>query len=287
MNAFHACSSAPFYATAEKGARFRLEAFELLCMALSALTWRANGGSIRLFADAPAASYLRRQGLGPLWDGGIDDSMDDALEGLNPRTFWAAGKLLALDKATAPCVMLDMDFIVWRDLTSQLMGDSLVVAHREELYPSVYPPPDSFWMQEGYTFPADYDPQALPCNTAFAYFGDEELRREYVREALRFMHAARGTDSLTYMVFAEQRLLAMLCAARGLPIGTLLPMDGVFAPQRDVTHLWGHKRRLREDVCAREDFIRRCLLRIHKDFADLFPLIAAAEEITPYAKRLL
>ena len=45
--------------------------FELLTAALSAASWRALGGSIRLITDSVAYAFLEQNGLIPLWNGGV------------------------------------------------------------------------------------------------------------------------------------------------------------------------------------------------------------------------
>ena len=61
-----------------------------------------------------------------------------------------------------------------------------------------------------------------PLNTALAYFADEGLRDRYCQKAFEIMQNSTGArDPLIYMVFAEQRLLAML-AREGLTPERLL-----------------------------------------------------------------
>lgn len=268
MNAFHINCTAPFFHANPTGT-YRVEDFELLTTMLSALKWQEQNGSIRMVTDKVGAAYYRALGLHKLWDGGIDDTLNEELDALDHSALWAAGKLYALRKQAAPCVMLDTDFVIWKDISRQLEGQELVVAHREELYDDVYPPREAFLLEEGYAFPPAWDWEALPCNTAFAYFRDGEFKDYYTANAIAFMQAATRCDNpLTYMVFAEQRLLAMCAMERGAEIHTLLDMDALFEHQEWFTHIWGFKQEMRSSFESREWFCRRCIKRIAKDFPD-------------------
>ncbi|MFQ9126064.1 MAG: hypothetical protein ACLR4Z_03710 [Butyricicoccaceae bacterium] len=51
------------------------------------------------------------------------------------------------------------------------------------------------------------------------YFGNDEFRRYYTDTAIRFMRCSPDADdTLTYMVFAEQRLLTMCAEKKGIRI---------------------------------------------------------------------
>lgn len=266
ITAFHVNCTAP-YLLSNRGEVYSIEYFDLLSTILSALQWKRLGGEIAMVTDPVGAEYYRKIGLESLWNGGIDDSLHLDIKGIDATSLWAAGKVFALGKMKAPCVMLDTDFIVWEDISSKLLDKPLVVAHREELYSDVYPPKEHFHMIEGYNFPEKWDWSALPCNTAFAYFGDEDLRSYYVKRSVEFMHSIDYcTDNLTNMVFAEQRLLAMCAAEKDKQISALLDKDEIFTPQKAFTHIWGFKQYMRENDRARSDFCERCEKRILKDF---------------------
>lgn len=263
---------------------YQIEDFELLSTMLSALQWKRLGGVIGMVTDTVGAQYYRALGLDALYNGGIDDTLHYDVTGIDPVGLWAAGKLFALARLHAPCVMLDTDFILWEDVYDLLASAPLVVAHRESLDESIYPPSSHFPMKEGYHFPAQWDWQARPCNTAFAYFGDEALRLDYTQQAIAFMRGlAYCPDTLTAMVFAEQRLLAMCAQAKGAQIGTLFHEEQLFEQQSRATHLWGFKQQMRDNPRAREAFCRRCEERIRRDFPEsayLLERIGGADFVT-------
>lgn len=239
--------------------------FELLTAALSAASWRALGGSIRLITDSVAYAFLEQNGLIPLWDGGVTTELDDMPEEIRPDTFWAGGKLFALSKVPAPCFMIDTDFIPWH--LPEISGIDLAVIHREDIQPDIYPPKEFFVFDT--PFPKHWNWEALPCNTAFCYFGTEHFKRLYTDTALRLMRCARGHDELCYMVFVEQRLLSMCAESAGVTIHSFSDLDELFSfEQRSYTHLWGYKQVLHENPAERERFCRSCARRLMRQFPD-------------------
>ena len=262
MNAIHVISTAPFFAKNPQG-EYRAEDFDLYCMALSALCWRRYNGDITLCCDKTAAEYYRSIGLTELWNE-IDECVPDDLDGINPTMFWAGGKLLALRRRTAPVVMLDTDFIVWRPLP---LGNEIVAAHREELSSDIYPPL-GYFRTRGHILP--YFSETVPAlNTAFLYIPNGDFLDFYTSQAIAFMKSAEDCDDyLCYMVFAEQRLAAMCAQFTDTPVRTLLDKELLFFPQDCFTHLWGAKQAMRDNPDLRADFVGRCRRRIRSDFPE-------------------
>ena len=142
--------------------------------------------------------------------------------------------------------------------------------------PEVYPSADAL--------PA-FDPALLagldwtvcPANTALSWFGDPAFTAEYTDRAIALMRsAARADNTLTYMVFAEQRLLAMLAQEKGVRLDALSSLAELFGgAQRTYTHVWGFKQQMREIPPLYEDFCRRCAARLTREFpAESTPLRA-------------
>lgn len=255
------------YAMCFPGRPYEIPDYELLTTVLSALLWREKNGSICMITDRVGERYYRSLGLAPVWDDGIRCELDAIPYTVDPSTFWAAGKLYALQKIAAPCAMLDTDFIVWCDLRERLASSQLSVIHREPLEPDIYPAPSAFSLSPSYAFPTDWNWNIPACNTAFAYFGNEALRTGYVSQALQFIQATRGRDGLIYMVFAEQRLLAMCAEAMHIPIDALSTPEALSHPsQKDFTHTWGFKQAMQEHPEARAMFCGQCAARLTQDF---------------------
>ena len=261
---------------------YQMTDFDLLTTVLSALVWRRENGSIRMITDDTGAQYYRSLGLTDLWDGGIFTYLNDIPSTIDPCTFWAAGKLYALAATPAPCVMLDTDFIVWHSL-SEHWHRPLAVIHREALNPAIYPAPSAFVLAPSYHFPTNWNWHEPACNTAITYFGNDTLRKTYVGQAMDFMQAARGRDGLIYMVFAEQRLLAMCAQACGVPIHAFSTEQDLFqGNQRDFTHIWGFKQAMQEQPVLHELFCQKCAARIRKDFPIYANICQTIPQLQPY-----
>lgn len=261
---------------------YQMTDFDLLTTVLSALVWRRENGSIRMITDDTGAQYYRSLGLTDLWDGGIFTYLNDIPSTIDPCTFWAAGKLYALAATPAPCVMLDTDFIVWHSL-SEHWHRPLAVIHREALNPAIYPAPSAFVLAPSYHFPTNWNWHEPACNTALTYFGNDTLRKTYVGQAMDFMRAARGRDGLIYMVFAEQRLLAMCAQACGVPIHAFSTEQDLFqGNQRDFTHIWGFKQAMQEQPVLHELFCQKCAARIRKDFPIYANICQTIPQLQPY-----
>ena len=170
----------------------------------------------------------------------------------------------------APCVMLDTDLICWKNIDALLDGADAAAIHREDIVPSIYPDKSAFSRSRGFDFD-EFDWTVQPLNTALCYFGSDEFRRYYTDTAIRFMRSApQADDTLTYMVFAEQRLLAMCAEKKGIRIRALSDLPSLFGGGQGgyFTHIWGFKQQMREDPALYEDFCRRCAARLRRDFPD-------------------
>lgn len=265
MNAIHIASFAPARAKGKNTPK--VESFDLYCTALSALMWRRLNGKITLCCDNAFAEYYDKIGLCGLWDE-VKVCVADDLEGINPKMFWAGGKLLALREVSAPVAMVDTDFIVWKKLDFTGENENCVIAaHRENISDDIYPPL-SFFRTHGHIIPA-FSEEVLPLNTAFLYVPDNDFKEFYTSQAISFMKSAADCDDyLKYMVFAEQRLVAMCADYTNIPVKTLLDKDRLFFPQDDFTHLWGAKQAMRDNPALHEDFLAKCRSRLLAEFPE-------------------
>lgn len=281
MQAFHTNWTKP--TLHQTNTPYFIEDFELLTTILSALEWQLHNGSIQMVTDKIGAAYYDKLGIESIWDLGIDDTLEEDIpDTLSPKTFWAAGKIFALAKQETPCVMIDTDFIVWRSLKNILGQHPLEVIHEEELEPSVYPSPNSFTMNDSYYY-RSWDWTKKACNTAFAVFADRTLKEHYVKESIRFMTEAAGEDPLIYMVFAEQRLLAMCAAELGIMPYPFAKLNDLFNEKQEIfTHIWGFKKHMRCNEEARVQFCKQCTTRIKEDFPETYGLLYHIEQLKPY-----
>lgn len=283
LRAFHSTWTRPFLVRSPDQP-YAVEPFELLTTALSALAWRRENGPIRMICDTKAQRYYDTLGLTFLWDEGVHPLLDAVPDDVNPMAFWAAGKLYALSAMPSPCVMIDTDFICWKPLAPLLTGLDAAAIHREDITPDIYPDSRTFTQTHSFDFAA-FDWTVQPFNTALCYLADDDFRRYYTDTAIRFIRCSRDADDvLTYMVFAEQRLLAMCAARKHIRVAALSDLESLFtgSQQGFFTHIWGFKQQMRDDPALYEDFCRRCAARLRRDFPDAAERIATVPTLAPY-----
>ena len=256
--------------------------FEIFVMILSALKWRERNGEIFMVTDSNGKNFLEEVGILSAWDDAeifLDEI--DAL-GIDEKIFWAGAKLYALSKIQPPCVMIDLDFIVWRTINFEDFQSDVAVIHREDKNLECYPDENYFRFKENFTLPP-LNWEVEPCNTALAYFGDKNFVAEYTNFAFDFMkNVLSDGDNLKYMVFAEQRWLAMCAEKFGVKIYSLSNLAELFGSQKSFTHIWGEKKFLRENSQAAEKFCRNCAGRLKKDFPDFTKKISWCERFKRY-----
>lgn len=248
---YHALSTAPF-ARQHPGILYQMEETDLLTAELSARLWRRYNGPIRLLTDPMGYAYVKSTALADAYDE-ILPILDPRCCGIDPNKYWAAGKIAALSKLPAPCVILDMDMMIWKPLA--LSGEKLVCACVEFIDEAVYPPFSYFRTAPGYAFPPEWSEEATALNTAFLYINDEELKRVYTREAFRFMLAERESPDYwaICMTFAEQRVLGLCAEARGVYAKLLWDMD-----KESLTHIWGAKGKIKLEEAYRTFYLETC-----------------------------
>ena len=164
--------------------------------------------------------------------------------------------------------------LFWRRENGSICIDALLdgadaaAIHREDIIPSIYPGKSAFSRSNGFDFDV-FDWSVQPLNTALCSFSDDDFRRFYADTAIRFMRSApQADDTLTYMVFAEQRLLAMCAEKAHIRIRALSDLPSLFGGAQNgyFSHVWGFKQQMRENPALYEDFCRRCAARLRRDF---------------------
>ena len=279
MNAVHINWTKPFFV--RNAGEYYIEDFEILTTILSALKWREKNGSIKMVTDSVGKEFYIKNGMDKLWDGGIETVLDDIHE--DAYMFWAAGKLHALSCEIAPVAVIDTDFIVWDEILFDRLP-ALSVIHDEDLYPDVYPDAGSFKMKEGYRLNPDWNWNIKALNTAFYIIKDDVLLKEYTKSAVEFMDNALDCDDpLTYMVFAEQRLLHMEAQRLGKEVKCLSTLEKLFKDGDGwFTHIWGMKQQMRDNNELRHEFCRRCINRIIKDYPGYEEMLHGIAVLKPY-----
>lgn len=266
IDAFHSNWTKPFFVNNNKD--YFIEDFEILTTILSALKWQENNGDIKMITDSIGKKYYEFLGINDLWNLGIDTSLDNIDKRIDPKIFWAAGKLFALKNTKSPIVMMDTDFIVWKPLNYMIKNKELCIVHREGISPEVYPNKDYFTFNNNYTFNPKWDWNEEPCNTCFTYINNDIFKEYYINSAIDFMsNRCKDNDQIKNMVFAEQRLISMCAKEKNIKISSLTTlMELAKKEQSYFTHTWGFKEVMRRDYEIRYNFCVKCIQRILKDF---------------------
>lgn len=278
MQAIHSNWTKPRSLTSDG---YYIEDFDILTTILSALKWREKNGSIKMATDSVGSAFYKARHMDTLWDE-LTDELDEIPDTVNPSVFWAAGKLFALKNCRVPTAVTDTDFIVWDRLAFDNLGE-LTAIHAEPLTPDIYPSPATFETNGRYVMSPRFNYGVTPVNTAFYVIKSGILRDTYVNEAISFMENATGCNQLTYMIFAEQRLLPMCAEALGIDVDTFSSTDRLFADgERYFTHTWGMKQQMRDNPRLRYDFCMRCIDRIKSDFPDFVSILCKIPELAEY-----
>ncbi len=251
------------------GKDFDMNEAEILTMIISALMWQKHNGTIKLYTDKVGYEFIKKHDLQKVWNGGIDtEILENNSYPIDPETFWAAGKLIALEAETCPCVMLDTDLIVLKSLHEILEKSDITALHSESIEPGVYLNPSLLKKPASFEFPAFYNWNALPSNTAFLYIKDKSFKNFYLEESKRFMfhNTKKPAEMVSQMVFAEQRLLSICAAHVNLPISHLLS-DPFSLSNDSIVHLWGFKKKLRKN----KNFQTILITKLIESFGEKLP----------------
>lgn len=277
MNAIHINWTKPFMNKFNRP--YEVEDFEILTSILSALKWREKNGSITMITDSVGKEYYEKTGLDVIWDS-VENALDDV--DVNPDVFWAAGKIFALSRQKAPVAMIDTDFIVWETINPDSLSDVTVI-HYEDLYPDVYPPKEHFNMKD-YSFDEDFDWRLKACNTAFCVIKNDDLLKYYTEQSIKFMrNTDEKDDRLTYMVFAEQRLLPMCAKKLNKSVAAFSDLKRLFENGENCfTHTWGMKQQMRDNGALRYDFCRRCINRIVHEYPHMYGIMKNIDNLKQY-----
>ena len=244
------------WSTPKNGAFFKTK-YEFLTAVLSALEWKKFNGKCILFTDIKHIDLFNL-----VWD----EIRELGEPPVNPGVFWAAGKIYAMKKLTAPFCMIDTDFIVWK----KMQFDSKLCAIHEEELGEIYPDYPDFFQNKAFS------KAVKPVNTAFTYINDENFLKLYTEEAISFMENYTGNaDCLKPMIFAEQRMFSMCADRLGIKINILSDINKLFKDGHNgsFTHLWGFKSQLEKDEELKKSFERKLENRIEQEFPDVYQKI--------------
>ena len=261
LHGYHVLMTSPFtYKNPHKP--FEMNQTALITAELSAGLWRRFNGSISLITDETGFDYIKKTNLAKAYDA-ILPILDRRNFGIVPTKYWASGKIQALTKISAPCVIIDMDILLWKRLPVD--SAKLICTHNEPLSLKCYQPSDFFHTDAEYSYPVDWDFKVEPLNTAILYIADEDFKNCYAWQSVRFMYSEKeSTDNgVVCMVFAEQRILAMCAAVKGIKAKLLLNYDRLSEPQSLLTHVWSAKKIIEMVPDINKIFMDLCEEKLH------------------------
>lgn len=257
---YHVLSTSPIL-SANSAAAYKMRDYALYTAMLSALLWKKYNGPIHMVTDRVGYNFLKDTQLFSIYEK-VLPVLDERNSGISHERYWASSKVQALKMMTAPCALIDMDMLVWEPL--HLERYQLAGTHTEHINQKIYPPLTYFHYSSDYSFPAGWSSEVEPINTSILYIADEEFKKYYTMQSIRFMQSEMETpnDGVVCMVFAEQRILAMCAEEKGIAAHTFLDFDRLCEPQSLVTHLWACKQLLHCEVEAEQRYNAMCLEKI-------------------------
>lgn len=220
-----------------------MPAREILVWYLSILAWQAQGHKVKFYCDAPNYEFAKRLHLLDLYDY-VDNTFFDSLTfDYDLKTFWAAPKLLAYQQE-GNVIISDTDLFPFADLSRFWNTyDVVAYANKEFVNQHPYPPKEQLSKAPDYEFPDWMDWSIQPLNTAITYFKDPAMKKEFLDSAFAYIKDNYGLKKNKMgvdMVFAEQRMLAMVAAKNNLRVGIVQPLDKRCI-NKNAFHLWSYK----------------------------------------------
>ena len=260
VEGYHVLSTSPMLST-HSAMKFKMRDYAFYTAMLSALLWKKYNGPIHMITDRAGYDFLKDTELFSIYDK-VLPVLDERNSGISHERYWASSKVQALKMMTAPCALIDMDMLVWEPL--HLERYKLAGTHIEHINEKTYPPLTYFHYSPDYSFPIGWSSEVEPINTSILYIADEEFRKYYTMQSIRFMQSEMETpdDGVVCMVFAEQRILAMCAEEKGIAAHTFLDFDKLYESQSLVTHLWAGKELLHCEAEAEERYNAMCFEKI-------------------------
>lgn len=252
---------------------------EIACLIAGALYYKHHSGPMHLVTDQRGYEYLSGLKVLSLYDEIHELKVPNTI---NPKVFWAAGKIFAHRTMPCPSVSIDMDAVLWKPLPRFTL-DSATALHTEPKdwphYATYRPDFEGHWDS-----PSGAD--VVPVNTGILAFRNESLKTQYIDMSIAFMeeHSHRKMSSVhttgqigsgylggpcfVEMVFAEQTMLS-IAAGHKHGVGTIVEYDRFIDHVADnpiAMHLWNSKRGYGQHDKARDIFVHNMIGIIMRDF---------------------
>ena len=294
MRALHSLSTIPFFVK-NKDKNFYIKDYEILTMFLSAMYWRKNNGSIKMYTDKKGANFIHKNGLADIWDDGINVTLlESNKHNIDRSVFWASCKIEALEnEEVEEVVHLDTDFVFLEKIEKIKNGKSFITAHNEPIFPGgIYVDKEVLVTTPDYIFDPLWDWSVDAFNMSFIYFKNKRTKEHIIREAFRFMknnnkHRETMREKTQDMVFAEQRISAMVSAAKGIRTGFLEEVENHnIGPEFNVEgvfrHTWGLKRILNKDKSVEKFFCRNLIAEAKRVFPEYIYILESVNSLKKF-----
>ncbi|MBS3952571.1 MAG: hypothetical protein KGZ88_06450 [Methylomicrobium sp.] len=304
MNAFHVFWSSPLEERTcggneqpNRGVNLeqKFEDYYLLTFVLSALKYKDlyPKSRLKLYGDSNVIRYLSEKGLLGCWDVFDDTILDRNIRPgvFDNSCFYSVGKFFAYREETAPCILLDVDLVLWNRIDEKTVAENaLVFTHWEDVHPQTYwyGTRESLKLPKEYKLRDEWDFDVMAANTSIVCFNDRKFMEAYTDEVIRFMenNFVGGTFNIIKpeLLFVEQRLIAMMAKDHGIwekmtPMidtvwscaqGTFTREDPRHGPWRfyhpeereKITHTWIAKQSIEKNVPYRRYYCGRMIEHI-------------------------
>lgn len=288
---------------------YALHDFDVIVAHLSALNWKKYNGELELYTNQEGLKIFEKMGMTSYYSHIDVKIIDEQMEIYNVDTniYWAAYKLMVLNKLKAPFTVLDLDFYAEMDLSEVGFFDTDLGLFHFENRSLSYPFPPVMPGYNDVEWPEKWDWRSNAINVAILYFGNQKALEEYTSIALDYMNNNNGPSAYeqfnTRMTFSEQRILGefmdkseytsnVLITGLYYPIyesdncigfrdvknlrnGTFLETSSglhensnITAASLNLNHLWGYKAILLKDKQKRADFMFRLMKKFERDFPE-------------------
>lgn len=197
--------------------------YYLLTMILSVLQWKKlYQVPLKIYGDLNVITYLSKFELLSLWDEYDLETFENLDQSIDSSCFYSAGKFYAYLKEPAPCMMVDLDLVLWKNLDSFVSDIEVGFTHWEDTHPTCfwYCDKENLKTPKGYKFHDTWNWDLMAANTSLVYFKNDSFKNYYASEVIRYMvdNHVGGEFHLIKpeLLFVEQRLLPMCVEEMGL-----------------------------------------------------------------------
>ena len=194
----------------------KLDILLLLC---SGFLWKKHHPkhTTTLYCDKLTLDLLKSINCLHIWDK-IEILPENKF--IEKSVFWASSKLERLRYVKGPSILMDHDFLVYKNLEKHL-GSVPLFAHDEngeQYYPTSHDP----FIKAVNKLISRPKPYAINC--CFTYFPDSTFANYYATRSLELMEkfTELNVPSSKYLIFAEQLLLKHLLDFHNIKYNTLL-----------------------------------------------------------------